>query len=158
MGDAEDGKGGFFEGVEGFFEESAEPRPAPLNIVIAAKDTAVMHNSYRQTLVKAAERGGRIRPNMRGQPVAEGVWQVVDQGDVAELVTAAPEDAMLFDRIPTIRAEDDNTAARFHHPDHFPQRLPVIIDMLNHFITEQKVKAVLRKRHRFPNRLDNACG
>jgi hypothetical protein len=42
VGDAEEGEGGFFEGVEGFFEKTAEAGPASLDIVVAAEDAAVV--------------------------------------------------------------------------------------------------------------------
>jgi hypothetical protein len=42
VGEAEDGEGGFFEGVEGFFEETAEAGPAAFDVVVAAVDAAVV--------------------------------------------------------------------------------------------------------------------
>lgn len=158
MGEAEGGEGGFFESVEDLAEARAPSGPAAGDVVVAAEDAAVVDLAEGEVVVEGAEVAGGVGTDVGGEAVAKRHGEVVDEGDVAEFVLAAPVDAVLFDRVPAVGAEDDDAAAGAGDAGHLGHGQAIILDMFNHFIAKDEVEAVAGEREGFADGLDDALG
>ncbi len=68
--------------------------------------------SDRKALPQAPEATHGVGLDMRAEPIAPGVGQVVDQGDVAEMIGATPIGPVGLKGVETVRSKDHQPATR----------------------------------------------
>lgn len=62
------------------------------------------------------------------------------------MVLAAPVDAVRLEGVAAIGAEDDRPTSGPEHPRHFPDRRPVVMDVLNNLVAQYEVERPAGKR------------
>src|SRR5512142_2294362 len=83
---------------------------------------------------------------MRGKLVAPAARQVVDEQLVAEAVFASPVDAMGFEWIAAVWAEQGDSPLGSKHPRHFSDRRPVVLHVLDHLVAQYEIEALGAER------------
>src|SRR3972149_4803214 len=84
-----------------------------------------------------------MRPNVGSQPSAQGAGQVVHEWHIAEEVAATEEDTVCFEGEKAVRGVDGDATAGLRHPQGLPQRGPLIADVLQDLVKEDKVEDVV---------------
>ena len=65
---------------------------------------------------------------------------------------------MRFEGIAAIRTKDDDTSTRLEHADHLADRGAVILYVFDHFMAEDQVEGLGRKRDEFPGGIEDVRG
>ncbi len=101
---------------------------------------------------------------MRGQFIAPGARQVVHQWLVAEMISAAPVDAVCLERIAAIRAKQEDASAGLprlwvgtsEHAHHFAHGQAVVPDVFDHLVAEDQAEGPGGERQGLACRIDDA--
>ena len=91
---------------------------------------------------------------MRGQLIAQRIWQPIYKWLVTKVILPAPIHAVRFEKIQTIRHKDHCPAARPKHPCDLARALVVILHMLQHIVTKHNVKCVVCKGQSLTHRAE----
>jgi hypothetical protein len=95
---------------------------------------------------------------VRRQAIAQAQGQVIDQGDIANMVTAALVKSVRFERITAVGHEDQHPPAGTQHAHHLAQSGRVIPHVFQHFMAEDQIKAIIGKRQLFSGRAQDVRG
>ncbi len=146
MGQAKKLEGGVLHGLEDEAQRAAQGRAADDDVVVSPKDDPPDDKAHRQAVKQALQAAAGIDVDVRRQAVAPGARQVVDQGDVAEVVLAPPINAMRLEGITPVGAEEHQAAPRAQDAHDLADGQAVVLDVLQHLVAEHQVEGIGWKR------------
>jgi hypothetical protein len=71
------------------------------------------------------------------------------------MISAPPIDSVCLKQVAAIRREQNNAPAGLEDADHFANRGPIILDVLDYLVAEDQVKGRGRQWEKFPGCIEN---
>jgi len=144
MGQTQAPKRGTLQAIGYAPQGMPKSRTAPDKLIVSREDLDVNHNPYGQSLQQTAQITLCVRPHMGAEAPSPSLRQVVDQRNIAKVIAPSPIFPVRFKRIEAVRRKDHQPPSQStlaglggsQHSHCIGDGLPVISDMLDHFVTQ----------------------